>query len=144
MAANLVEVAKQRCSEELAGCRIQFQVGDMCDDRLGEFDHVVAMDSLIHYDCDDIVQSVGGLVDRARTSVLFTFAPGTAALLLMHRVGRLFPHMSRRAPAIVPVAYEKLSLRLEDELGPAGWRVGDTLRISSGFYKSQLLEMRRG
>ena len=36
-------------------------------------------------------------------SILFTFAPRTPLLAVMHAVGRLFPR-GDRAPAIVPVA----------------------------------------
>ena len=46
LAASLVEVARERSP---AGLAIDWRVGDMRDPALGMFDHVVAMDSLIHY-----------------------------------------------------------------------------------------------
>ena len=58
----------------------------------------------------------------------------------MHAVGKVFPRADR-APAIVPVAER----RLHDAIGAApalaGWRIGRTLRVSSGFYTSQALEI---
>jgi hypothetical protein len=39
-------------------------LGDMLDPALGHFDHVVAMDSLIHYRTDDAVASLSRLAER--------------------------------------------------------------------------------
>ena len=75
----------------------------MLDPALGRFDHIVAMDSLIHYRPEDTVRAVAGLAARSYGSLLFTFAPRTPALALMHAVGRLFPR-GDRAPSIEPVA----------------------------------------
>ncbi len=44
--------------------RIDFAAGDMLDPALGEFDHVVAMDSLIHYHARDIVRVLADLAGR--------------------------------------------------------------------------------
>jgi magnesium-protoporphyrin O-methyltransferase len=65
--------------------------------------------------------------------VIFTVAPRTPALTVMHNVGLLFPR-GDRAPAIVPVAED----RLRRAFGAA---VGRSQRISSGFYKSQAFEV---
>ena len=65
---------------------IDFRAGDMLDPALGRFDHVVAMDSLIHYR-----RRRRGARARRRwrsargASMLFTFAPRTPALAAMHR-----------------------------------------------------------
>jgi hypothetical protein len=69
--------------------------------------------------------------------MLFTFAPRTPALTLMHAVGRLFPR-GDRAPAIEPIA-ERGCLRalMRENQGLAAWRIGRTHRVASGFYKSQ-------
>ena len=47
----------------------------MSDAALGEFDRVVAMDSLIHYHAQDVVRVIPGLAVRTRHSIVFTFAP---------------------------------------------------------------------
>jgi magnesium-protoporphyrin O-methyltransferase len=114
----------------------------MFDSSLGEFDHVVAMDSLIHYEARDIVRVIAGFAARTRHSIAFTFAPKTPALAAMHAVGRLFPR-SDRAPAIEPVSERNLRRHLAAEPGLSGWRVGRTQRIASGFYKSQAMELIR-
>ncbi len=127
---SLVEIARDRAPASLA---IDWQVGDMLDPRLGSFDHVIAMDSLIHYQTRDIIAAVEALRIRTRSSVVFTFAPRTPLLTVMHTAGLLFPR-SDRAPAIVPVTES----RLRTHFGAAARR---GQRISSGFYKSHALEV---
>ena len=130
---SLVEIARDRAPSTLP---IDWQVGDMLDPRLGSFDHVIAMDSLIHYQTRDIIAAVETLRSRTRTSVVFTFAPRTPLLTVMHTAGLMFPR-SDRAPAIVPVAESKL----RTHFGAAACR---GQRISSGFYKSHALEVVTG
>ena len=122
---------------------VEFVVGDMLDEGLGTFDHVIAMDSLIHYRLDDCVEMMAQLASRACGSVLFTFAPRTPALALMHAVGRLIPQREHRAPAIEPVAPAALLRRIAAHRALAGWRANRTERVASGFYTSQALELAR-
>lgn len=143
----LVEMARDRQNQELRltsnqACkgRINFQVGDMLDKGLGHFDHVVAMDSLIHYTPTDKVKMLAQLADRTRESIIFTFAPRTPALTMMHAVGRFFPR-SDRAPAIEPVDAGVLRRHLATEPALARWNSGRTQRIASGFYISQAMEL---
>jgi magnesium-protoporphyrin O-methyltransferase len=112
----------------------------MLDPALGEFDHVVAMDSLIHYDAADIVRVLGGAGARAPRSMLFTFAPRTPAAGVMHAVGRLFP---ARRPRAGDRAGGRARLRRAraDPALPAG--AARTQRVASGFYTSQALELVR-
>jgi magnesium-protoporphyrin O-methyltransferase len=140
LSPTLVALARERLPHDLAAGSIDFRVGDMSDPALGEFDHVVAMDSLIHYPAADIVQVLAGLAARTRHSIVFTFAPRTPALAALHAVGRLFPR-GDRAPAIEPVAERELRARIAHEPQLQQWRIGRTLRIASGFYKSQAMEL---
>jgi magnesium-protoporphyrin O-methyltransferase len=71
---TLVGLARERHVDCGPGS-IEFRVGDMLDPGLGRFDHVVAMDSLIHYRDTDILRAVAALCAIANGSVLFTFAP---------------------------------------------------------------------
>jgi magnesium-protoporphyrin O-methyltransferase len=116
--------------------------GDMLDPCLGSFDHVVAMDSLIHYRAPDIVEVLAGFAARTAGSVLFTFAPRTPALATMHAVGKLFPK-SDRAPAIEPVAEHQLRCLVLEEPALAEWMPARTTRIARGFYTSQAMELLR-
>jgi magnesium-protoporphyrin O-methyltransferase len=147
IAETLVNLARERADEELAKTagsqhhgQIQFLTGDMLDPALGRFDHVVAMDSLIHYQQGDMVAMLARLAANSESSVIFTFAPRTPALTMMHAVGRFFPRQDR-APAIEPVDAGALRRHLTLEPALGAWRVNRTTRIDSGFYTSQAMEL---
>lgn len=140
LSPTLVQLARDRLPGDLGGGAVEFHVGDMLDPRLGRFDYVVAMDSLIHYQAPDVVRVVSDLAARTGYSILFTFAPKTPALALMHTVGRLFPR-GDRAPAIEPVSASRLELLIAQAPGLATWQPNRTERIANGFYTSQALEM---
>jgi magnesium-protoporphyrin O-methyltransferase len=142
LSEKLVTLAAERLSPDLGQGRIEFRVGDMTDDALGRFDHVVAMDSLIHYRADDLVRSLVRLAARTHTSLLFTHAPRTPALTAMHAIGRLFPR-SDRAPAIEPISGANLRRRLAEETRALGMAPDRDHRIVSGFYVSQAMELTR-
>ena len=93
----------------------------MLDPKLGKFDFVVAMDSLIHYRPADTCRIMAGLAERTHDALLVTFAPKTPALAVMHAVGRLFPR-GDRAPAIEPVAEQKLRRLLMADEGLERWQ----------------------
>jgi len=140
LSPNLVQVARDRAGAMAE--RIEFRSGDMLDPELGRFDHVVAMDSLIHYKAGDIVRVLSGLASRTRQSLVITFAPRTMPLAAMHAVGTLFPR-SDRAPAIEPVAEAHLRRLIAAEPSLSGFAIGHTRRVSRGFYTSQALELVR-
>jgi len=140
IAATLVSLAGDRMPANLGCGSIQFRVGDMLDPLLGRFDHVVGMDSLIHYRANDMASVVTQLAAMAERSVLFTFAPQTPVLTLMHAVGRLFPR-GDRAPAIEPISPQKIGALIAQAPGMVGWQSGRTHRVLTGFYKSQALEL---
>lgn len=135
VAGGLIEVARTRSSAR----SVQFKAGDMLDPAHGEFDHVVAMDSLIHYRADDLLTAITLLAARTRHSLLFTFAPGSRLLALMLRVGRLFPR-GDRSPALEPIGEAALRRRLA---ALDGWTVGRSQRVSRGFYTSHAIELVR-
>lgn len=142
LSPTLIALARERMPADLGTGRIAFRAGDMLDPALGRFDHVVAMDSLIHYRAADTIRVLTGLAGRTGSSVLFTFAPRTPALALMHAVGRFFPR-GERAPAIEPVAERALRLRIAREPALEAFEPQRTARIASGFYTSQALELAR-
>jgi magnesium-protoporphyrin O-methyltransferase len=142
VAASLVELARRRTPADVRPGHVEFLVGDMLDRSLGQFDFVVAMDSLIHYAQRDIISVVSSLSERTDRSVLFTFAPRTPALSVMHAVGRFFPS-SNRAPAIQPVGELSLRRKLGSESALEDWSIARTERIASGFYTSQAIELTR-
>jgi magnesium-protoporphyrin O-methyltransferase len=142
IAGNLINLARERAPKDLSPGAIDFRVGDMLSPDLGGFDHVAAMDSLIHYPTREIVGVLAAIGQRTRRSIVFTFAPRTPLLSLMWAVGRLFPRADR-APAIEPVMETRLRKAIEAEPALAAWRVGRTARIVNGFYTSQAMELVR-
>lgn len=142
LSPTLVQLARERLPADLGAGRIDFHSGDMLDPALGQFDHVLAMDSLIHYEAADAARAIGRLGERTRRSMVFTFAPRTPALAAMHAVGRLFPR-GDRAPAIVPVAEQHLSGLLGAEPALQGWRRHGAQRVACGFYTSHAMHWGR-
>jgi magnesium-protoporphyrin O-methyltransferase len=140
LSPTLVALARERTPHDLGSGSVTFLVGDMFDPMLGHFDHIVSMDSLIHYQARDIVRVLAGFAARAESSLLFTFAPKTPLLAAMHAVGRLLPR-GDRAPAIEPVREATLRRLLSSSRIPAGWHAARTQRIASGFYTSQAMEL---
>ena len=146
LSPQLVDVARQRIATLPDGAallsRIDLRSGDMLDAALGSFDHVVAMDSLIHYSMDDAVRLLQTWSWRTRSTMAFTFAPRSPLLAAMRSVGRLFPK-ANRAPWIEPMAEPALRRLIAGTAELAVWQSTRTQRISSGFYTSQALELRR-
>lgn len=141
VAASLVEAAIERLPDDLGTGSIDFRVGDMVADLPAEADYVVAMDSLIHYDAHDVLESVVAFANCARHKVLFTSAPRTALLGAMHFVGGFVPKREDRAPAIEPIRINELRRNIDQRLGGKGWHSRRTHRVSRGFYISQAIEV---
>lgn len=125
------------------GGRIDWRSGDMLSADLGEFDAVMAMDSIIHYRAPDAAAAIASLATRTRRRMVFTVAPRTPLLSAMHAAGKFFPRADR-APAIEPVSPNALGRRLGALPELADWRVGRTERVSAKFYISQAMEVTRG
>ena len=142
LSPNLVAIARERLPADIDPSKIDFRSGDMLDSELGYFDHVVAMDSLIHYEPLHVVRAVGALSARTVDSIVISFAPRTPLLATMRLVGRAFPRADR-APSIVPVSEVTLMQSIARSPVLSGWETGRMRRISTGFYTSQALELRR-
>lgn len=138
LSPTLVDVARERAAQSTVRGSIDFRAGDMLDPALGHFDHVFAMDSLIHYELEDAVQALVTLAPRVRQGFTWTFAPRNTLLAAMHAVGKLFPR-GDRAPQIVPTAESALRGALGRTL--PSWTVGRTQMVKSGFYTSQAMEL---
>ena len=108
----------------------------MLDPALGTFDYLVGMDSLIHYDLTDILGALSVLAPRVRSRMVFTVAPRTPLLAVMHAVGKWFPR-GDRAPAIMPVAESLFRSGCASTAALSGWTITGSTRVARGFYKSQ-------
>lgn len=140
--ADLREPSDNPGADDADRGRIDFRSGDMLDPSLGVFDHVVAMDSFIHYSALDVARILETLAPRCNDSFVFTYAPRTRLLAAMHSVGQWFPRRDR-APSIVPIAEADLLHRIGKSPALASWRDTRTERVASGFYTSQALELVR-
>jgi magnesium-protoporphyrin O-methyltransferase len=141
IARSLVETAAERITDPVVRGRITWRVGDMTSPDLGEFDHMLAMDSIIHYDARDMAAMVAKILPRIRRSAIFTYAPQTPLLSAMHFAGQFFPR-SDRAPAIVPVSGGRLMDLLAAETNDR-WRGNRKHRVNSTFYISEAREVVR-
>lgn len=141
LSPKLIGVAMRASRDYDGPGSLRFESGDMRAGSLGRFDHVVCMDSLIHYRAHDIADVLADFAGRAESSILFTFAPRTALLATMHAVGRMFPR-SDRAPAIEPVSEQIMRRTILDHHGLQDWLPGRTERINNGFYMSQAMELK--
>lgn len=95
LSSTLIELAKERVPGTLGKGKINFIAGDMIDNSLGMFDHVVAMDSVIHYSYSDMITMLARFTGMSRSGVHFTYAPWTPLLGTMQAVGKLFPRGNR-------------------------------------------------
>ena len=142
LSPTLVGLARERAPAIAGAGSLTFLSGDMLDPALGQFDHVVAMDSVIHYGTEDAVAALSRLAQRTSTSIVFTYAPRTPLLAAMIAVGRLLPR-GDRAPWLTPIAADRLNALRAADATLTQWQAGRTLRVASGFYKSQALEWTR-
>jgi len=142
LSPTLIELARDRIAEEDGAGRIDFRVGDMRKLDLGTFDHIVAMDSLIHYESGDGLRTLAAMAATVRESIVFTFAPKTPLLGAMHRVGKWFPR-GNRSPAIAPMAFTRLRQAVASQGEFVGWTLARDHRIARGFYISHAVELTR-
>ncbi|OYQ34584.1 magnesium protoporphyrin IX methyltransferase [Niveispirillum lacus] len=146
LSTQMVEYARQRAAElrPTSGRvgSVRFDSGDMLDTRHGRFDAVIAMDVLIHYEPAHAIGVLEQLAARTDRKMAFTLAPGSRFLRTMLAAGRAFPR-GNRSPSIYPVDTAALVESLIARPDMAGWSVGQTERVSIGFYKSQAMEVFR-
>ena len=131
---KLIEVAKNRSRSHR---NIEYFSGDMKEQSFGNFDYIIAMDSLIHYSTEDVISSIADFSNRANNSVLFTVIPSTFALRTKLRLGKYFPK-SERSPEVVPIGWGQLH-QLEAHGIKAS--LSKIKRIKSFFYVSEAWEL---
>ena len=136
LSPQLVAVARERLP---AGLDVTFLSGDMFDPKLGQFDYVVAMDSIIHYQTRDMINIISGLSAMATKGLIFSFPPRTIPLALLWGIGKLVPR-GDKSPAIEPQPPKKLRAALAKLDGVA---LGRSHRVATGFYISEAQELIR-
>ncbi|TVP55534.1 MAG: magnesium protoporphyrin IX methyltransferase [Gemmatimonadales bacterium] len=142
IAPTLAAAARKRVVEAGLADRVTIHEGDASDAPGGPWQHVLIMDVLFHYPAHEAIRMLAAFADRAEESLLFTLAPRTVLLSVLGGVGSLFPRRDR-APAIRPVRVGRFLERLLADPGMSGWTVGRQHRVSTGFYFSHAVELRR-
>ena len=132
---GLIEIAKSRNSENK---NLRFFAGDMNEPSFGYFDYIIAMDSLIHYNAEDMVDSLSKFSSRVNCSIIFTVVPKTPLLNLKLQVGKAFPK-SDRSPVVEPVSKGNL-INLCNSVGRN--QVRKLSRVKSPFYISEAWELK--
>ena len=140
LSPTLISLAQERAPTDVGPGTLRFQVDDMLNPALGRFDHVVAMDSLIHYDAPDLGHALAQIAARTTCSLAFTFVPRTPTLAAMHAVGRFFPG-SQRSPQLKPLGERRVHALLEAGPDLKAWAPARTQYVSRGFYTSQAMEL---
>ena len=140
---SLIKIARERFSRNKE-CKhsgeVKFVWGDMLDPSFGDFDHIVLMDSTIHYKSSNAISLVNELCKRASESIIFTFVPLTPLLAVKFALGKFFPK-GERAPAIEPSSEDAICNLISQNLH--GWELSGMKRVSTSFYASQAVELRR-
>ena len=132
---GLIDIAKSRSSENK---NLRFFAGDMNEPSFGNFDYVIAMDSLIHYGAKDIVTCLSKFSSRVNSSIIFTVVPRTPLLTLKLQLGKVFPK-SDRSPVVAPVSERDL-INLCKSMGRN--KVKKISRVKSPFYISESWELK--
>ena len=133
---SLIQVARSRIPTHLQK-NIEFVTGDMVSPDLGNFDYVIAMDSLIYYTRTDLGSLLIELSSRTSQSIYFTLAPKTMLLMLMWYIGKLAPS-GDRSPVMVPHSFNAISKELDAKL-----ELTDIGIVNSGFYISHAIGCRK-
>ena len=136
LSLQLVGVARDRLPK---GLDVTFLSGDMLDPKLGTFDYIVAMDSIIHYRTPDMINIISGLSKMAKKGMVFSFPPRTIPLAILWGVGKLFPR-GDKSPAIEPQppkALRRALAKIEN------FKLGRSHRVATGFYISEAQELVR-
>ena len=140
---SLIKIARERFSRN-DECKyngeVKFVWGDMSDPSFGDFDHIVLMDSTIHYKSSNAIGLVNELCKRAKKSIIFTFVPLTPLLAVKFALGKFFPK-GDRAPAVEPSSEDTIGNLILQNL--PGWEISGMKRVSTYFYASQAVELRR-
>ncbi|MEA5469396.1 magnesium protoporphyrin IX methyltransferase [Spirulina sp. 06S082] len=101
----------------------------------GKYHTVICLDVLIHYPPKELEQMLGHLASLAESRLILSFAPFTVCLMLLKKVGELFP-----GPSKTTRAYMHHKFDIIDILEQKGFAIKRKEMIGTRFYFSYLLE----
>lgn len=134
IAPRMVAAGQRAAQQAGVAERIHFLEGDV-KTVMERFDAVVCFDVLVHYPQPAFATICTQLAQRSDGPLLFTYAPYSRPLALLHWIGGRFPKGQRRTE-IQMIPTTTVASILKD----AGMRVQRTQDISHGFYHVTLLE----
>ncbi len=101
----------------------------------GSYNLVSCFDVLIHYPAETFSGMLAHLASLSTGTLIFTYAPYSAFLAAMHRVGAFFPRSQRRTD-IKMIRDAQVRQALE----ASGMRLRRAERVGKGFYHVMLVE----
>ena len=135
---KLIALASERCPKELVN-KISFYQGDMLDPQFGSFDFILLMDSLIHYQQDDILKVLNQLSGRVGKKIGFTIVPKTVTLSAKLLIGQIFPK-GDKSPDVIPVNQKSLIKKSSDFPNLFSEKFQKIRSVRTGFYAADVLE----
>lgn len=140
LSAQMVAHAQEQAAQEAPELqrRLNFVTSDL--ESIGshvreKFDLVLCLDVLIYYPEDELERIVSKLALLGPQHLLFSYAPGSLPLRLMHFVGRRFPR-TQRATSLEIIGESKVRAALSN----AGFRLSRQRHFNKGFYHVVLAE----
>ena len=131
--ADAIDEAKKK-AETLTLTPPQFQTSDL-ESLQGKYHTVACIDVLIHYPQEKVGGMIAHLASLAERRLIISFAPKMPLLVLLKRIGELFP-----GPSKATRAYLHSEAEIEEALNAVGWTVRQRDMTSTKFYYSRLLE----
>jgi len=132
---KMIEEAQERAAAELGNsAKLQFTAQDL-ESLTGKYHTVVCLDVLIHYPDRKIEAMINGLCQLAESRIVLSFAPKTAMLSLLKKVGEFFP-----GPSKTTRAYQHKESDIVRIFEKNGFKVQRQEMTSTRFYYSRLLE----
>ena len=138
---KLIRLATDRCPKRLAS-KVSFYQGDMLDAQFGSFDFIILMDSLIHYQENDMLKALNQLSIRAERKICFTIVPKTFLLSAKLLLGQIFPK-GDKSPAVVPVNQKKLIKSAFEFSNLFSGTFQKVKSVRTGFYAADVLEFKK-
>ncbi len=114
--------------------KITFEVHDL-ESITGKYHTVCCLDVLIHYTDEDTAKMIAHLSSLAEKRIILSFAPKTLCLVLLKKIGELFP-----GPSKTTRAYQHKEKDIVKILEENGFSIERNDMTSTRFYYSRILE----
>ena len=135
ISAKMVGEAREKAELILSDAsKVAFSVKDL-EALTGKYDTVICLDVLIHYPTVDAAKMIAHLASLAESRVILSFAPKTPVLLVLKKIGELFP-----GPSKTTRAYQHKEADLVAVLQANGFKIARTGMTSVSFYYSRIIE----